>query len=53
MRRMNLALLALLQLGGARARSFSVHEDLQAFPQVCYPGRAMLRTFLSLTHGTV
>jgi len=33
MRRINLALLALLQLGSARARSFSVHEDLQAFPQ--------------------
>lgn len=35
MRRLNLALLAALQLGNAHARSFTVHEDLLAFPQVC------------------
>lgn len=34
MRRL-LVLLAILQLGGARSRGFSVHEDLLMHPQVC------------------
>ncbi|KEY72692.1 hypothetical protein S7711_02481 [Stachybotrys chartarum IBT 7711] len=33
MRRMNVFLLALLQLGETRSRGFSIHEDLLAFPQ--------------------
>lgn len=34
MRRLNLVLLATLQLCGARSRGFSVYEDLLTFPQV-------------------
>lgn len=34
MRRLNLALLASVQLAGARQQSFSVHDDLVAYPEV-------------------
>lgn len=34
MRRLNLVLLATLQLCGARSTGFNIHEDLLAFPQV-------------------
>lgn len=38
MRRLNYVLLATLQLCSARSKTFSVHEDLLAFPQVSIPG---------------
>lgn len=41
MRRMNIVLLALLQLGETRSRGFSIHEDLLAFPQVGSLGNAV------------
>lgn len=34
MRRFNLVLLASFRLAVARSRSFSIHDDLLAFPQV-------------------
>lgn len=37
MRRLNLVLLASLQLCQARQPSFSVHDDLLAYPQVGLP----------------
>lgn len=48
MRGLNLAILAALELSGAHARNFNVHEDLLAFPQVRNPIK-QLPHVLSLT----
>lgn len=42
MRRLNLVLLASLQLGRARQPGFSIHDDMLAYPQVQKPLVAQL-----------